>query len=160
MSTGSNDNKSPGRKTVKKKSPAKKATKNTAKTAAAKKTATGKRRISVKEKPGIADTASPETMTPETKTGENNNTGYRLDPVLTINGASTLKQELTRLASLEADVSIDASAVEMTDTASLQVLLAFVHQIEAQDRSIHWIEPSERLLANASLLGLKDALQL
>ncbi|MCH8162531.1 MAG: STAS domain-containing protein, partial [Proteobacteria bacterium] len=50
-----------------------------------------------------------------------------LDSIITINDAQTMYTQLRSLLESKQDITIDASAVEMLDTAILQLLLAFVN---------------------------------
>jgi anti-anti-sigma regulatory factor len=52
------------------------------------------------------------------------------------------------------DVTIDASAVEMIDTAVLQLLFAFTRKVQAGSHQISWINPSDEFVSRAELLGL------
>jgi len=56
-------------------------------------------------------------------------TNLVLDSIITINDAQTMYTQLNSLLELKQDITIDASAVEMLDTAILQLLLAFVNKI-------------------------------
>lgn len=57
-------------------------------------------------------------------------------------------------------LAIDASAVELVDSAGMQLLLAFTRALRAQDREVEWKHPPERLRAAAALLGMGEALGL
>ena len=78
----------------------------------------------------------------------------KLDPVLVINNAKTLSQEFGYLIDGTQDISIDASAVEMIDTAILQLLLTITIKVRSTDHKVHWINPSAIFISNVSLLGL------
>jgi len=68
--------------------------------------------------------------------------------------------QLNSLLELKQDITIDASAVEMLDTAILQLLLAFVNKIKAQNRQVVWIKPSEEMINRAIMLNLNAGLGL
>lgn len=52
------------------------------------------------------------------------------------------------------------SAVEVIDTAALQLLLAFVREVKHHDHCVDWKSPSETLYRAARLSGLQDELGL
>ena len=84
----------------------------------------------------------------------------KLDPVLVISNAQTLHVQLGALLDTKQNITIEAFAVEMVDTAILQLLLAFVIKIKAQGRKIIWIKPSEELIRRATTLNLQTGLGL
>ena len=51
-------------------------------------------------------------------------------------------------------VTIDASSVERTDTAALQVLMAFVRDMRRNGRRVEWSGAGEGFLRAARLMGL------
>lgn len=75
-----------------------------------------------------------------------------LDSVAVINNAKALYEELSK--AINTDVNIDASAVEMIDTAILQLLYAFVIKVTSTNHKINWINPSDEFISRATLLGL------
>lgn len=77
-----------------------------------------------------------------------------LDSVAIINHARSLHQEFNLIAKANKDVNIDASAIEMIDTAVLQLLFAFVIKIKATNHQVHWINPSDEFVSRAEMLGL------
>jgi len=77
-----------------------------------------------------------------------------LSPVLVINNAKALLNECSQIIKNDQDISIDASAVEMIDTAILQILLAMTIKVKSSNHKVHWINPSDIFISNASLLGL------
>jgi|GEM_PF-840025 len=83
-----------------------------------------------------------------------------LDSIITINDAQTMYTQLNLLVKLKQDITIDASAVEMLDTAILQLLLAFVNKIRAQNREVVWSKPSEEMINRATTLNLQAGLGL
>ncbi len=78
-----------------------------------------------------------------------------LDSVAVINNAKSLYQDFRQLAG-NTDINIDASAVEMIDTAVLQMLFAFVMKIRANNHTVNWIKPSDEFVSRATLLGLNQ----
>ena len=77
-----------------------------------------------------------------------------LDSVAVINNAKALHDEFCKVA--DTDVNIDASAVEMIDTAILQLLYAFVVKVNSSNHKVNWINPSDELVYRATLLGLSQ----
>jgi anti-anti-sigma regulatory factor len=80
-----------------------------------------------------------------------------LDPVVVINDARSLYQTLAEIDN-DSDVTIDASAVEMIDTAVLQLLFAFTKKVQAGNQQISWTNPSDEFISRADLLGLSHHL--
>ena len=68
--------------------------------------------------------------------------------------------QLNSMLESKQDITIDASAVEMLDTAILQLLLAFVNKIRSQNREVVWIKPSEEMINRATTLNLQAGLGL
>ena len=80
----------------------------------------------------------------------------KLRSVMVINDANTLHAGLLKFVESNSDIVIDASSVEMIDTAILQLLLGFVEQIKSNNRVIKWKEPSAEFCNRASILGLSN----
>ncbi|NNL06549.1 MAG: STAS domain-containing protein [Gammaproteobacteria bacterium] len=80
-----------------------------------------------------------------------------LDSVVVINDARSLYQTLAEIYN-DSDVTIDASAVEMIDTAVLQLLFAFTKKVQAGNHQISWKNPSDEFVSRADLLGLSHHL--
>jgi len=78
-----------------------------------------------------------------------------LDSIAVINNAKSLYQDFSQIAG-NTDINIDASAVEMIDTAVLQMLFAFVMKIRANNHTVNWIKPSDEFVSRATLLGLNQ----
>lgn len=85
---------------------------------------------------------------------------YSLASSCTVKDAAALKQSLSSLIDTQAQVVIDASAVERVDTAIVQLLVAFVRDRLAADREVSWHAPSKALLEASRLLGVQDLLSL
>jgi anti-anti-sigma regulatory factor len=83
-----------------------------------------------------------------------------LNPVLVINNAKSLSQDFTQLLQNNGDINIDASSVEMIDTAILQLLLAVTNKVKTSKHEVHWLNPSDIFISNVTLLGLSESLGL
>ena len=83
-----------------------------------------------------------------------------LKAVLAINDAKALYAELGKKLETKKDISIDASAVEMVDTAILQLLLAFTVKSQLQNVSVNWVKPSQEFLSRSETLNLTRLLGL
>lgn len=112
-----------------------------------KKTITKKTKVAKKKAKPVAKKKSVKAESIKEKT-------LKLDPVLVINNAKTLSQEFGYLTDGTQDINIDASAVEMIDTAILQLLLTITIKLRSTNHKIHWINPSAIFISNVSLLGL------
>lgn len=56
--------------------------------------------------------------------------------------------------------NIDGSNVETIDTSGLQLLLALVKKLQANNKTVQWTSPSDLLTSSASKLGLTEKLML
>jgi anti-anti-sigma regulatory factor len=74
--------------------------------------------------------------------------------------ASALKDSLVALLDQSEPVTIDARAVERIDTATLQLIAAFVHDRTVLKRGCIWWGASEALIDAVRVLGLGPALQI
>lgn len=83
-----------------------------------------------------------------------------LNSVLAINDAKMLYVELDNMLKVKKNISIDASAVEMVDSAILQVLLAFIKKAQLQSIGVTWVKPSKEFVSRSEILNLIDALGL
>ena len=83
-----------------------------------------------------------------------------LKAVLVINDAKSLYAELGKKLETKKDISIDASAVEMVDTAILQLLLAFTRKSQLQNIAVKWVKPSQEFLNRSEALNLTRLLGL
>ncbi|MDO6460905.1 STAS domain-containing protein [Granulosicoccaceae sp. 1_MG-2023] len=77
-----------------------------------------------------------------------------LDEALTMSDLETLYETLKCVAATEQDASIDASAVTSVDTASLQLLLSFVRQLDDNGCRVNWCGVSDAFVKTADLLDL------
>jgi len=84
----------------------------------------------------------------------------RLPPALRIADVAELHELLEPKLHAKGEVIIDASDVEMLDTAALQLLSAFMTERRSQDGKLTWRAPSEAFCTGASLLGLESHLGL
>jgi len=84
----------------------------------------------------------------------------KLDQSLTINEVSTLSETLNCYADSTQDISLDGSEVKTIDSTSIQLLLAFIRQLQGNNCLVNWLEPSEVILTTAKLLGLDSELGL
>lgn len=81
----------------------------------------------------------------------------------TVKDAASLKAQLVKVAALPATVSLDVSSVERIDTATLQLLCAFVRERAERKLAVEWLGSpkafvdSSRLLGVHTLLGLPEA---
>jgi len=80
--------------------------------------------------------------------------GGRLD----LDGAPDLRNRLGAVVRHKNTVAIDARNTTQIDTASVQLLLAFVKSRVAGDLRTRWLGPSQELDAVFSRLGLATAL--
>ena len=83
-----------------------------------------------------------------------------LEPILTIAEVEMLHKKLQDLLQHDGDIQIDASKVQMIDTAGLQLLLVFNMALQKQQKSISWITPSPTFQETAALIGLSSHLGL
>jgi len=83
-----------------------------------------------------------------------------LSAVVVINDVKTLHEDLSNLSTSQETVTLDASKVEMIDTAAFQLLLAFVSTMSKKNIGLVWKDPSDTFLERASILDLTDALRL
>ncbi len=118
-----------------------------------KKTIVKKKKVA-KKKPGVKKSSSKKSFSNKKKATNS----FVLKPVLVINDAKALLQELNQFIESNDEINIDASSVEMIDTAMLQVLLAFTNKARLSDYEIHWVTPSDIFLSNISLLGISRQL--
>jgi len=78
----------------------------------------------------------------------------------TIRTINSLQAQLAERLDESGTVQIDGSAVDRVDTAGLQLLAAFVRDLQAEARSVEWIGCSTALRRSANALGLGAALGL
>jgi len=78
----------------------------------------------------------------------------------TIRNITAFQAELADRLDESGPVRIDGSGVERTDTATLQLLVAFVRDLRTDGRAVEWVECSAALRRAAGALGLEKALSL
>jgi len=83
-----------------------------------------------------------------------------LKTVLAISDAKTLHTELGKKLKAKKGISIDASAVEMVDTAMLQLLSAFIKRSQLDSVVVKWVKPSREFLSRSETLNLTKLLGL
>ena len=77
-----------------------------------------------------------------------------------IASAGSLYRRLSKCAAKQTDVNLYADKVETIDTISLQLLLSFIRQVNANGHQVDWKAPSSALLKTAALTGLQNELLL
>ena len=95
---------------------------------------------------------------PDPKSENNRGEQIILDPVLVIDNVKKLYEQFNSVIQKNRKVVVNASAVEMIDTAVLQLLIAFILKLQNQGIKISWIKPSKELISRAELLALKEYL--
>jgi len=83
-----------------------------------------------------------------------------LESSIVINQAGDMFESLKQLAASGQDIEIDASKVEIIDTAILQLFFAFALGLKEKNIKLSWHEPTDNLLNKASILGLTEQLGL
>ncbi|MEM7253191.1 MAG: STAS domain-containing protein [Pseudomonadota bacterium] len=81
-----------------------------------------------------------------------------LPPRANVSKVAALKVELTAALGNGEPVSIDTSAVESIDTATLQLLFAFRREADAQGIEIQWGEIAPTVRSTARILGFDHQL--
>ena len=74
--------------------------------------------------------------------------------------AAALQNELAARLDESGTVTIDGGSVERIDTATLQLLAAFVRELNEASRTVVWSACSPALRRASNILGLKNALRL
>ena len=83
-----------------------------------------------------------------------------LDSVLVINNAEKIHIQLKELLKKKQGIIIDASAIEMIDTAIFQLLLSFIIKLHSLNIKVSWLNPSAEILSRAHTLGLIEEIGL
>ena len=78
----------------------------------------------------------------------------------TVRNIPDLHQELVRRLNGSGPVSLDRTGIQRPNTALLQLLVAFVRDLRAQSRAVHWQGDSESFDRAARVLGLSASLDL
>jgi anti-anti-sigma regulatory factor len=79
---------------------------------------------------------------------------------MSLRDVTAFQAELAERLDDSGTVLINASGVERIDTATLQLLAAFVRDLRADARVVEWTECSAALRRAAHVLGLTSALDL
>lgn len=82
-----------------------------------------------------------------------------LDPVLSIQNVAQLHERLLGALDSSIKIEIDASAVTMVDTATLQLLLILKRTAIKQQKQVAIDFPSDRFIEAADLLGISEMLE-
>lgn len=87
--------------------------------------------------------------------GPENSLSFTLDSVLTINKANELHSQYAAVLRNKCDVlTIDASSVQMIDTAIIQLLYSLIATLRDNGASIHWLSPSPEFSSRILSLGM------
>ena len=124
----------------------------TNKTTTTKRTSAARKKTAVKKKSATAKKTANNSRAKSAASKKPLTYTLTLDSVAVINNAKALYEEFGKVTNT--DVNIDASAVEMIDTAILQLLYAFVTKVTSNNHKINWINPSDEFISRARLLGL------
>ena len=130
---------------------------NTKPTTTRKAPAVRKKRVSKKKVSRKKKVAAKRTSSAPVKNKQVSAYTLKLDSVAVINNAKALHQVLADIDN-NCDVNIDASSVEMIDTAVLQLLFAFVKKVQSGHHKVSWDNPSDEFVSRAELLGLSQHL--
>ena len=92
---------------------------------------------------------------------ETQENGVRIvfEPALAISCARELRDQLDPLLAGSESITFDASRVERTDAAVMQLIAAFVAAARNRRRTYRWESHSTTFRNAASLLGLSDMLE-
>jgi phospholipid transport system transporter-binding protein len=83
-----------------------------------------------------------------------------LDADLRLAAAPALRNVLLGALAAGQPVRIDGAAVAQVDTATLQLLCAFVRDAAASEQAVIWTAASDALMAGAAMLGLHRSMNL
>lgn len=89
-----------------------------------------------------------------------NKTTVSLGSALDIMHASGLKERLQAALGKKDNIVLIADKVERADTAGLQLIYAFIQEVDNQGKNISWQKPTNELMQACEVLGLCDALQI
>lgn len=85
---------------------------------------------------------------------------FSLPAECTLADAAELKTRLAKLLQSVKPVTLDVAAVQRVDTASMQVLTAFVRQRQERGRAVVWSGDSPAFTQAARILGIDTVLGL
>ena len=78
----------------------------------------------------------------------------------TVKDAAALKTALLKVVELTATVALDVRSVERVDTATLQLLCAFVRDRAARNLGVQWLGCPPAIFESAGVLGVQSMLAL
>jgi ABC-type transporter Mla MlaB component len=78
----------------------------------------------------------------------------------TVKDAASLKSALIKVVASPAVVSVDARSVERIDTATIQLLCAFVRERSQRKLGVKWLDCPKALVESSRLLGVHQILGL
>jgi ABC-type transporter Mla MlaB component len=84
---------------------------------------------------------------------------FEIQSVQDISSVAELHKELKKLLNYE-KVILDGGNIERIDTASLQLIFAWLEEAKNNNIEVSWRSPSEALLNSVGLVGMKDVLLL
>jgi anti-anti-sigma factor len=93
-------------------------------------------------------------------TEKKRNSKLMLGEHLNIGNTNKLHTRLCNCAEKHVDVNVNAEKVLTIDTTALQLLLAFIQQVQVNGNVVNWQKPSDALLKTVSLTGLSTHLGL
>ena len=109
--------------------------------------------------PVVEDTVVPAPAAPATDSAPTAPT-VALAANCTVKDSAALKASLCAVADVNESVVLDAGGVERIDTATVQLLCAFVRDRAGRNQSVAWQHASSALLEAARLLGVQSLLAL
>lgn len=86
-------------------------------------------------------------------------TTFEIQSVQDISSVAELHRELKKLLKYE-KVILDGGNIERIDTASLQLIFAWIEEAKNNNIEVTWQTPSEALINSVNLVGMKDVLHL
>lgn len=82
----------------------------------------------------------------------------KLPEEISIANVTEWKNKLVDFTSEPGPYVLDGADLLRLDTAAIQLLVAFIHKLESQNKEMEWQNPSPALIKTAEQLGLKTAL--
>lgn len=87
-------------------------------------------------------------------------TTVSLGTALDIMHAKSLKTRLAAAIAKNIPVVLVSNKVEKADTAGLQLIYAFIKNVEMQGNTVSWKNPSDMLYQACKILGMSHAVKL
>ena len=84
----------------------------------------------------------------------------KLQNELNIRRVAELKEQLSEALGAEGGIVLDATDVDATDTAGLQLLVALIQHASLKNKSVEWCHVTEEFLSAVKLMGLSESLNL